>query len=480
MRDLAFLASWLVLLPLSFRGAQFGVLLWAWTSLLAPNDLLYGIGVSVPFAKVAALPTVLQLLFRRDPGIRPGLDRTAILLLGLGAAALVAQAASPMLDASAGWDLCEQFLKILALALAVLWCITDRMRVHALLMVVCLGIGYIAVDEGIKFILSGSAHKVLGSPSIGDNNQVALDVLMILPLLHYLHGTAASRALRLACLGTALLGATTVVATFSRGGFVGLVIVGIGSVAVSRRKSLAIPLLACSLLAGTALVGSDWTARMQTVQQADSDDSFMGRIQAWKVSLGVALDRPLTGGGMHAIQHGDVWGAQARNFQMLDIVPSLPLGTFPRAAHSIYFEVLGDMGFTGLGLFLLLVASAWRDAGLVRRLVREAGRPELEWASRLAGHLRISLLAFMVSGGLLSAAYRDVDYLLVSLLAATRLIVRRAVGDEAERRPAGRDPRPAGLLLSGAAAPWRQQHAHQGDVGAVVQGHAGVARRLRH
>ncbi len=476
MRDLAFVASWLVLLPLSFRGAQFGVLLWAWTSLLAPNDILYGLGASVPFAKVAALPTVLQLLFRRDPGIRFGLDRTAILLLGLGAASLLAQAASPMLDASAGWDLCEQFLKVLALALAVLWCVTDRMRVYALLMVICLGIGYIAVDEGIKFILSGSGHKVLGSPSIGDNNQVALDVLMILPLLHYLHGTAASRPLRVACIVTALLGAVTVIATFSRGGFVGLVIVAVGSVAVSRRKSLAIPLLACSLLAGTVLVGSDWTARMQSVQQADSDDSFMGRVQAWKVSLGVALDRPFTGGGMHAIQHGDVWGTQARNFQMLDVVPSLPLGTFPRAAHSIYFEVLGDLGFTGLGLFLLLIVSAWRDAGLIRRLVRRSGRSDLDWAARLAGHLRLSLLAFVVSGGLLSAAYRDVDYLLVGLLAATRLIVRRAVG-EAVRQPAGaHGPRPVGALASGA---WRAHGADHGDVGAVVQRHVEAARPLR-
>ncbi len=476
MRDLAFVASWLVLLPLSFRGAQFGLLLWAWTSLLAPNDILYGIGASVPFAKVAALPTVLQLLFRRDDGIRFRLDRTAVLLLALGVAAIVAQAASPMLDASAGWDLCQQFLKILALALAVLWCVTDRMRVHALLMVVCLGIGYIAVDEGIKFILSGSGHKVLGSPSIGDNNQVALDVLMILPLLHYLHNSAAHRLLRVACLGTALLGAVTVIATFSRGGFVGLMIVAVGSVAVSRRKALAIPLLACGLLAGGALVGSDWTARMQTVQDANSDDSFLGRIQAWKVSLGVAIDRPLTGGGMHAIQHGEVWGTQARNFQMLDFVPSLPLGSFPRAAHSIYFEVLGDMGFTGLGLFLLLLATAWRDAGLIRRLVRRSGRPELDWAASLAAHLRLSLLVFMVSGGLLSAAYRDVDYLVVGLLAATRLIVRRAV-DEAVLQPAGvRVPRPAGALASDA---WRAHAVDHGDVGAVVQRHADAARPLR-
>ena len=102
----------------------------------------------------------------------------------------------------------------------VLWTITDRLRVHGLLLAICLGIGYIGVDEGAKFILSGSGHKVLGSSSIGDNNQVALDVLMVIPLMQYLYSTAASRFMRLAYAGGGiLLSVIAVIATFSRGGF---------------------------------------------------------------------------------------------------------------------------------------------------------------------------------------------------------------------------------------------------------------------
>ena len=429
MRDLAFLASWLVLIPIVTGGADLAVMLWAWTSLLAPNDLLFGIAVLIPFAKVAAVVAALLFVVRRGGG-QFRLGRTGWLLLALAAGTIVSQSMTVMTDPAPGWDIGQKYLKILALALMVLWVITDRIRVHGLLLMICLGIGYIGVDEGLKVLISGSGHKVLGSPSLGDNNQVALDVLLIIPLLQYLYATAASRALRLACGSTILLSAITVVATFSRGGFVGLVIVGLGSVLASRRKALSGAMLAVALAVGAVYVGDDWTQRMTTVvQSVGEDSSFMGRVIAWKVSTALAIERPFVGGGFHAIQHPEVWYSQARGFLALDFVPTDAQGAFPRAAHSVYFEMLGDLGFTGLGCFLALLAVAWHDAGVIRRLVSQSGRADLAWAADLAIKLRVSLATFMVSGGLLSAAYYDIDYLLIVLASALRFIVQRALQD---------------------------------------------------
>lgn len=429
MRDLVFLASWLVLVPLVIGGADLAVMLWAWTSLLAPNDLLFGIGVMVPFAKVAAILACLLLVFRRG-AVQFRLGPTGYLLLALAAGAILSQSLTVMSDPEPGWDLCQKYLKILALALMTLWVITDRLRIHGLLFAICLGIGYIGVDEGAKFLLSGSGHKVLGSPSIGDNNQVALDVLLIIPLLQYLYSTAASRVLRLACGGAILLGVVTVIATFSRGGFLGLVIVGIGSVLAGRRKVLSGALLAVALLVGGAFIGSDWTARMTTVQDATDDSSFLGRVMAWKVSTALALERPFLGGGFHAIQHPEVWRSQAHNVAAFDFIPTDAQTEFPRAAHSIYFEVLGDMGFMALACFVALLAFAWHEAGVVRRLVRRSGRADLAWAADLAMKLRVSLAAFIVSGSLLSAAYYDIDYLLIGLISALRFVVTRALKEQ--------------------------------------------------
>ena len=427
MRDLAFLAFWVALLPIALRGAHLGVMLWAWTSLLGPNDMLYGIGTMVPFAKVAAIPTLLLLVFGRRGDVQFRFGRTGGLLIALAVLALVSENNTIMDDHAAGWDLCEKYLKVLALGLAVLWTMTDRLRVHGLIMAICLGVGFIAIDEGVKFILSGSGHKVLGSPSTGDNNQVALDVLMIIPLLQYLHASARSPGLRLVCLATGLLGVVTVIATYSRGGALGLAIVAVASVLTSRRKGLGLVALSVGILVAASLIGTDWVDRMDTVQNASEDSSFMGRVVAWKVSTALAIQRPFTGGGFHAIQHPEVWASQAGNFLGLDFIQTPPQGSFARAAHSIYFEVLGDLGFVGLALFVLLLVGAWRDAGAIAGIVRRSRRADLAWAADLAGKLRVSLLAFMISGALLSAAYYDIDYLIVCLLAALREIVRRHV-----------------------------------------------------
>lgn len=430
MRDLVFLGFWVVLLPLAFRGAHLGVMLWTWTSLLAPNDSLFGIGASVPFAKLAALPTLVMLAFGRRQGNRIRLGRTGFLLLALAAIAIASQATTAEADPAPGWDLCEKYLKVLALGMAVLWTMTDRLRVHGLLIAICLGIGFIAVDEGGKFILSGSAHKVLGSPSMGDNNQIALDVVMIIPLLHYLHATASGRVLRLACVAAGALAAIAVIATFSRGGAIGLAIVGASLVAGSRHKAASIALLVVALAIGAQFVGGDWLARMNTVQDAQGDDSFMGRVIAWKVSTALALSHPFLGGGFHAIQHGEIWIGQTTAVLSLDAIETPPQGVFPRAAHSIYFEVLGDLGFSGLACLLLLLFGAWRDGGAIARMVRRSARPDLAWAAMLAGRLRASLLAFALCGALLSAAYYDIDYLVICLLAAVRRIVANETGPQ--------------------------------------------------
>ena len=169
----------------------------------------------------------------------------------------------------------------------------------------------------------------------------------------------------------------------------------------------------------------------------------MGRVIAWKVSTALAIERPFLGGGFHAIQHREVWLGQARGFQELGVIPTDEQGDVPRAAHSIYFEVLGDLGFTGLACFVALLGLSWHEAGVVCRLVRKSGRADLVWAADLAVKLRVSLTTFLVSGALLSAAYYDIDYLLIGLVSALRFIVQRALKEEPAKAGApGRRGRP--------------------------------------
>jgi probable O-glycosylation ligase (exosortase A-associated) len=430
MRDLAFIASWVLLVPLALQGAHLGVLLWAWTSLLAPNDVLYGMGASLPYGKISALLTFALLLFGRGGGMKMRWDATVLLMLALALSALVSQMMGLTAEAASGWDLYQKYVKILLLAVVVTAVMRDRMRLHALLLVICLGIGFTGLGEGAKFLLSGGGHKVEGTPSTGDNNQIGLDVLMILPMMFYLHATAHRRMLRLVCVAVGIMCAICIIATASRAAFVGLVVLSILFVVGSRRKVPGLVFIALLALGGAQLVGHAWVARMNTIDNAENDDSFLGRVGAWKVSTVLALHNPMFGGGMHAIQHYDVWTTYLPEAQQLDWFGTPP----PRdihAAHSIYFEILGDLGFVGLFLFLALFAVALRNAIAVRRMVRRSRRPDLAWAATLAGALQASTIVFLIGGASLSAAYYDIDYLIVAILAVLRDMVERALREPA-------------------------------------------------
>ena len=120
--------------------------------------------------------------------------------------------------------------------------------------------------------------------------------------------------------------------------------------------------------------------------------------------------RPLTGGGFE-IYNLDVFGRYAPN------------PTDLHSAHSIYFQMLGEHGFVGLGLFLLLWLLVWRDASWIDRQTRH--REGWQWASDLARMVQVSLVGYAVGGAFLNLAYYDVPYNLLVALVVTRLLVER-------------------------------------------------------
>ena len=73
------------------------------------------------------------------------------------------------------------------------------------------------------------------------------------------------------------------------------------------------------------------------------------------------------------------------------------------AAHSIYFQVLGEHGWAGLGLYLLLGFLTWRTGTWVIQRTRHI--EELQWATEMVRMIQVSLLGFMVGGAFLSLLY---------------------------------------------------------------------------
>jgi probable O-glycosylation ligase (exosortase A-associated) len=185
----------------------------------------------------------------------------------------------------------------------------------------------------------------------------------------------------------------------------------------SKKKILFTLLVVC--IGGTmvGLIPDQWFERMDTIGKADSDASFMGRVVAWKLSFILAAQNPFFGGGFKALENFAIWFSLSQDFNQY---PFFYTGTatpdleHPHAAHSIYFQVLGDHGFVGLLLFVAILALSFSRAGAVAKKTREANGPY--WVISLATMLRLSIFAYVVGGAALSFAYFDLIYAILAIV----------------------------------------------------------------
>ena len=438
MRDIAFLAGFLAFLPFLFGRPHIGVLLWCWTAFLVPNAYLYGFASTLPFNLIAAVLTMLVWFLSKEP-VRIPLNRTVVILILMGLFATLSTTFA-IGDSQRAWVEWEKFAKIIIFALVVSGLINSRARIEALVYAIGLSLGFHGVVEGLKFVASAGGHRIIGPGTsiIADNNHFALALLCTLPLLFFLYRQTDHRLVRLGILGSIGILFVAVVGTFSRGGLIGLIVMAMWAFFHGARKirflALAIP-LAVMLV---AFAPASWFERMDTITVADQDASFMGRVIAWKQSTLIALDNPVLGGGFHAVQSFSVWKLYSlTRFRDLDFIPTdEPDLLAARAAHSIYFQVLGDLGFVGLALFLTLGFVAWKNTVVVIRKTKD--RQDLEWAGRLAQYSQYTLLAYFVTGAALSMGYFELIYILFALLAALRQVVERETLGQATAREAKR------------------------------------------
>jgi putative inorganic carbon (hco3(-)) transporter len=417
MRDLMFLVLFAVMIGLSYGRLFVCVLNWSWVSLVAPNLFMYGIGTMVPANKVVAGFTALAFLISKERK-RLYIPFVGWLVLLLLLIASISQLTA-VSDTDFGWGIYDRFWKIVVLFILVTSFVNTRDRIHALVLTAVIGVGFQAIADGLKFVVTAGHFHSVGNLAWGDNNQEGLFILMAVPLLTYLRNVMTDKLARLGLTAALVLFVLAILSTWSRGALVGLVVLGLAGVLVSKRKIPYIVAMVFVAIAITVVFPSGFLERADTIQTADQDASFMGRVVAWKMSTVIALDRPL-GGGMESVQIHDVWDHYVPQFDRLSFIPTDP-PLSAHAAHSIYFEALGDLGFPGLAVFLGILLLTL--LGLHRTRKRAARIPELYWAERLAAQLQLAVVVYMVSGAALSAVYLDIPWLFFGISAAVGRVV---------------------------------------------------------
>lgn len=411
--------------PLILRRPWIGILLWCWISYMNPHRLSWGFAYNFPFAQVIVLATLVGMMMQKVAFKVPW-TRESKWLLFFVIWMCVTTAFAYYPDAAS-----EQLVKVLKIqfmTFVTLVLINSRERVIAMIWAIALSLGFFGIKGGIFTVLNGGAYRVQGPPGtfIGGNNELALALVMCIPLIRFLQLNASQAWLRMGLGGAILFSAIAAIGSQSRGALLAMAVMGGFFWLKSRKKFMTAIMIVAAVGMVVAIMPPEYYERMNTIKTYDEDESAMGRINAWWVAFNVAKERPFIGGGFETF-HPHVFYRLAPN----------PLDYHD--VHSIYFEVMGEHGFFGLFLFLSLAVMAWRTATRVRK--RSAKDPATRWMVDLMSMVQVSMAGYAVGGAFLGMAYFDLYYHLIALIVVSARLLEARL-ESSERSSPGSAPVP--------------------------------------
>ncbi len=410
IRDVLVTAIVVGVLPFVLRHAWMGVMLWTWLSVMNPHRLSWGFAYSAPFAAIAAGTTLIALFTTRDPVRLPSSGTVKVLIAFIVWMCITtAFAVFP----GSSFEQLEKVIKIQLMTLVALAVLHEKKHIQVFVWVNALSLAFFGIKGGLYTIRTGGGGMVWGPGGfIQGNNEVGLAILMTIPLLYYLRLTTEHVWVRRGLVVAMLLSAVAVLGTQSRGAFLAIAVMSFVLWLRSPKKLLFGTGAVVAAIAMISFMPWSLEERIRSITEYEEDSSAVGRLNAWETAFNVANDR-FTGAGFD-MYNTTTWAMYAP-------IPAERRASDPsiiRAAHSIYFQVLGEHGWVGLILFVTIWLLTWREASRLRRRTR--GDPRFEWVFHLAGMCQVSLVGFAVGGAFLSLAYFDFPYNLLIMMVVTQ------------------------------------------------------------
>ena len=408
MRDALLLGFTALCLIAALRYPFAGLLTWAWFTLLTPHQAAFGV-YGVPLNVIIAGVTIASYAisgeitkFRFDP-------ITGLIILFAGWLTLSQVFSLDALNSAPYYD---RFIKTLLFALLCTQMASSKLRFNALVWTIVVSIGFLAAKGAAFTFVTLGQYRVQGLANtvLEDNNHFGIAVAAILPMILYLRAESARPWVRRGLIALFCLAIVAIIGTHSRGAFLSLIAFGGFFWVRAKHKFAILAGLSLILIPTIAFMPGKWAERMSTIGEATQDASFMGRVDAWVINYKLAVENPVTGAGL-------------RNSYQKEIAQSVDIERAERAkaAHSIYFEVLGGSGFVGLVIYLGLFAAAFISAW--RIYLSRTNERLAPWKWRFAYYAQMSIFVFALGGASTSMEMWD-GYLIVMALvsALTKLV----------------------------------------------------------
>jgi len=399
------------------------VLAYAYIDVVAPQKVTWGFLAHVPVSLIAFICAVTAwAVAENKDGIRFS-PRQFVLLMLLVYCGLTTRSADFPEEAFEKWG---WVWKALVFAMFLPLTLRTRLRIEAFALFMVLSVGVIVIGGGIKTLAGGGGYgelKLLVNDNQGlyEGSIISTVAVCVMPLALWLarHGTIfrPSWLVWLFAMGICFACLLMPVGTQARTGLVCAAVLGMLMLRTSKKRFTYIAVIAALGLVAVPLLPQSFTERMSTIGNHQSDQSASTRVAVWKWTIEFAKTHPFGGGFnaylQNAVSYDTVKAEKAGdNNTAIETERIVEKG---RAYHSSYFEMLGEQGYPGLGLWLLLHLMGVVHMELIRRRFAKDPPAELAWVTPLADALQQAQIVYLFGGAFVGIAFQPFCYMLVGL-----------------------------------------------------------------
>jgi probable O-glycosylation ligase (exosortase A-associated) len=325
-------------------------------------------------------------------------------------------------DFAYSWAYWTDFFKSTIVTYMIVILVTDFARLRLLLFVIVLFVGVEGAKQGWFYLISPPkwGANPNGLPALGDNNGVAVAMLMLAPVIQLLGQTTQRKWARPVYWFLFAGVIARALTTYSRGGFLACIALGGAYLLRSRQKLRLLVGMAFLLAIILPALPEEFWNRMQTIETYEEEGSATGRLHFWRVAINMANAHPIFGiGYMSYLPAYDTYDFSEGEYGQ------------KRAVHSSYFSVLAELGYLGAALFAAILIGALQSCRRVSKLTQHD--PALSALGKSAFALQMSLIAFLCGGAFLSYAYKEIVWHFIGMtMAVDRLATQLATQTEAE------------------------------------------------
>lgn len=437
MRDIFFLGFLVAMFGMALRRPFLFVLLYAYIDIVSPQRLSWFLLNSVPISAIAFACAFLGWLLIDDKRDSRVSWRQMLMLMLLAWCGYTTLGADFPVEAAHKWDWVS---KALIFAIFLPLTLRTRLRMEALALVMVLCAGTIIVGGGIKTVLAGGGYGALNlmvedNSGLYEGSTISTVAVAIVPLIFWLarHGTIFRPDWRVRAYAAALAFACLLIpiGTETRTGLLCIVLLAALILWHSRRRLSWGISVAVLMLVAVPFLPASFTDRMATIRDYRGDQSASTRVEVWKWTLDYVKEHPL-GGGFDAYRSNSfTYDAVRTEGTTADQrIVRERITEKERAYHSAYFEVLGEQGWPGLILWVLIHGTSLLSTLRIRRRYRVMTDPEWAWVAPLALALQQGHLIYLLGALFIGIAYQPFIFMLLALQTALATYLARRSREE--------------------------------------------------